>query len=120
MIERLVEAIKPDTSRGEEAELPVYETNRRPGSTAEVDLWTSREVREVAHSHLNYVAADTKVWEEAAAYAVDTHPTAAERWVKAVNADGTYGTWAYAMVRNPGAVPSTNTNAARAGVPASR
>jgi type III restriction enzyme len=26
---------------------------------------------------------------------------AAERWVNAVNADGTYGTWRYALVRKP-------------------
>jgi hypothetical protein len=43
---------------------------------AEVDFWTSREVREVSKSHLNYVTADTKVWEEAAAYAIDTHAKA--------------------------------------------
>jgi type III restriction enzyme len=158
VIERLVEAIKPDTSRGEEAEMPVYESNRGPGTTAEVDFWTSREVREVTKSHLNYVVADTKVWEQAAAYAIDTHPQvdafvknaglgfaipylhngqshdyvpdyiirlksdpvvhliletkghddlaeikaqAAERWVNAVNADGRFGLWRYAMAREP-------------------
>jgi len=26
---------------------------------------------------------------------------AAERWVAAVNADGTYGTWRYALVKRP-------------------
>jgi type III restriction enzyme len=161
VIERLVEAIKADTTRGEEEELPVYETNRGPGSTAEVDFWTSREVREISKSHLNYAVADTKVWEQAAAYAIDTHPEvdafvknaglgfaipylhdgkshdyvpdfiirlktdpvvhliletkghddlaeikaqAAERWVKAVNADGRHGTWRYTMVRGPGDV----------------
>jgi type III restriction enzyme len=30
---------------------------------------------------------------------------AAERWVAAVNTDGRYGRWAYAMARNPAAVP---------------
>lgn len=154
MIEQLSDAIRPDVSQGEAPEVPVYEANRGPGSTAEVSLWTSREVREVVHSHLNYVVADTKVWEQAAAYVIDTHPQvaafvknaglgfaipylhngqahdyipdfivrlrtgqhliletkgydeladlkaeAAHRWVNAVNADGRYGTWSYAMAR---------------------
>lgn len=73
VIERLVEAVKPDTSIGEASEVPRYETSRGPGSTAEVDFWTSRDVREVVHSHLNYVVADTKQWEQSATYAIDTH-----------------------------------------------
>jgi type III restriction enzyme len=158
VIERLAEAIKPDASQGETAELPVYESNRAPGSTAEVDFWTSRDVREILKSHLNYVVADTKVWEQSAAYTLDTHPRvkafaknaglgfsipylhngqphdylpdfivrlagdpvvqliletkgydelaeikaqAAERWVNAVNVDGSYGVWRYSMAREP-------------------
>ena len=123
-----------------------------------VDFWTSREVREVVHSHLNYMVADTQQWEQSAAYVIDTHelveafvknaglgfaipylhngephdyvpdfiirlrgePTrhliletkgfdplmevkqqAAMRWVDAVNADGSYGRWDYAMARKP-------------------
>lgn len=73
VIERLVEAIKPDASQGEAPEIPRYETSRGPGSTAEVDFWTSKDVREVIHSHLNYVVADTKKWEQAAAYTIDKH-----------------------------------------------
>ena len=158
VIERLVEAIRPDASQGEVPELPLYETSREPGSTADVDTWTSREVREVIHCHLNYVVADTKQWEQSAAYVIDTHPgveafvknaglgfavpylhngqmhdyvpdfiirlkdvpetfliletkgydeqaeikaQAAQRWVNAVNADGRYGRWAYAVARRP-------------------
>ena len=74
VVERLAEAIQPDTSQGEAPEVPRYETSRGPGSTAEVDFWTSRDVREVVHCHLNYVAADTKKWEQSAAYALDRHP----------------------------------------------
>lgn len=158
VIERLVEAIKPDASLGEAPEIPRYETSRGPGSTAEVDFWTSREVREVIHSHVNYVVADTKKWEQAAAYVIDNHEKvdafvknaglgfaipylhngqphdympdfiirlkgkppihliletkgfdelvdiktqAAKRWVDAVNAEGSYGIWEYAIARKP-------------------
>jgi type III restriction enzyme len=74
IIERLLQVIGPDASQGETPEIPRYETSRGPGSTAEVDFWTSREVREIVKSHLNYVVADTKVWEESAAYFIDHHP----------------------------------------------
>ncbi len=107
-------------------------------------------------SHLNYVVADTKQWEQSAAYYLDKHQAvqafaknaglgfavphlhngqmhdympdflirlkadlpryliletkgfdpleevkraAAERWVAAVNADGTYGHWKYAVAK---------------------
>jgi type III restriction enzyme len=81
VIEKLVSAIKPDTSTGEAPEVPSYETNRGPGTTEDVDFWTSRDVREVVHSHLNYVVADTKTWEQSAAYILDTHKSV-EAFVK--------------------------------------
>jgi type III restriction enzyme len=74
VIEALVGAIRPDTSDGEAPELPRYETRRGDGSTAEVDFWTSRDVREVVRSHVNYMVADTAKWEQSAAYVLDTHP----------------------------------------------
>jgi type III restriction enzyme len=77
VIEKLVAAIRPDTTGGEAPELPRYEANRPPGSTRDVDFWTSREVREVVKSHLNYVVADTRKWEQSAAYYLDTHPNVA-------------------------------------------
>ncbi len=155
-VERLLSVIGPDTSQGEVPEVPRYETSRGPGSTADVDFWTTREVREVVKSHLNYVVADTKQWEQAAAYAIEKHSAvqsfaknaglgfaipylhngqmhdympdflirlnahvpryliletkgydpleevkraAAGRWVAAVNADGTYGHWQYAVAK---------------------
>jgi type III restriction enzyme len=155
-IERLVESIRPDTSQGEAPEVPRYETSRGAGSTADVDYWTSRDVRDVVKSHLNYVVADTAKWEQQAAYVIDSHAAveafaknaglgfgipylhngqphdylpdfivrlrgqpathliletkgfddlaevkaaAARRWVTAVNADGRFGRWEYAMAR---------------------
>jgi type III restriction enzyme len=155
-VERLLSVIGPDTSQGEVPEVPRYETSRGPGSTGDVDFWTTRDVREVVRSHLNYVVADTRLWEQSAAYVIDKHSAvqafaknaglgfaipylhngqmhdympdflirlnadapryviletkgydpleevkraAAERWVAAVNADGTYGHWQYAVVK---------------------
>jgi type III restriction enzyme len=147
-----------DISQGEAPIVPIYEERRGPGSTGEVDFWTSREVREVVKSHVNYVVADTKTWEESAAYLIDTNELvdafvknaglgfaipyfyngeahdyvpdfvvklktepplyliielkgyderaevkaqAAQKWVEAVNADRTYGRWAYALAKKP-------------------
>jgi len=157
--ERLLSAIKPDVATGDAPEMPQYEKHRAAGTTADVSFWTSKEVREVVRSHLNYVVADTKKWEQSAAYVIDRHrrvesfvkneqlgctipyfhngqphdyvpdflirlkrqnggdpinliletkgydplreikSQAAERWVSAVNAEGSYGSWAYRQVR---------------------
>jgi type III restriction enzyme len=162
VIERLVEAIRPDATRGEAPEVPRYERSRVSGSTADVDFWTAKPVKEVVKSHLNYVVADTKQWEQAAAYHLDGHPRvtafvknqglgfaipylhdgqghdyipdfvvrlsngvhliletkghdpleqvkaqAAQRWVDAVNADGSFGEWRYAVVRDMNRVRET-------------
>jgi type III restriction enzyme len=81
VIERLLEALHPDAANGEAPELPIFEKNRAEGSTGEVSFWTSREVREAVHSHVNYVVADTRQWEQSAAYLIDTHP-AVDAFVK--------------------------------------
>ena len=169
VIERLSESIRPDSSQGEDAELPRYESHRGPGSTNDVDFWTSRDVREVIRSHVNFVVADTKKWEQSATYLIDTHPTvtafvknaglgfaipyidngqvhdyvpdfivrlngqsgrhliletkgfdeledikksAAERWVNAVNADGGFGVWTYAIAKKVSDVPALISSAA--------
>jgi len=64
VIERLAEAIRPDTHAGEAPELPRYETHRPSGSTADINFWTSRDVREVVRSHLNCAVMDTARWEQ--------------------------------------------------------
>ena len=61
--------------------MPRYEARRGAGSTADVDFRTGREVREVTRCHVNLVVADTKKWEQSAAYLIDTHP-AVEAFVK--------------------------------------
>jgi type III restriction enzyme len=81
LVEILLESITADTSQGETPELPVYEPTRGPGSTAEVDFWTSRDVFEVHKCHLNYVVADTRRWEQSAAFHIDKSP-AVEAFVK--------------------------------------
>jgi type III restriction enzyme len=81
VVERLTDAIRPDVAAGEAPEVPRYEQNREPGSTGEVDFWTSRDVREVVHCHLNYVVADTRQWEQSAAFLIDTD-RATEAFVK--------------------------------------
>jgi len=160
-IERLREAIRPDDKAGEGPELPVYESGRRRvGTTAEVDAWTSKPVREVGHCQLNYAVADTQQWEQSVAARLDKAPSvtafvknqflgfaipyvhngqdheyypdylvrlkggrtpftlilevkgrpdeteevkaaAAQRWVAAVNAEGSFGRWGYEIVRDP-------------------
>lgn len=77
VLERLRDAIRPDTSQGEAPEVPRFEPTRGPGSTNEVNFWTAKDVREVQRCHLNYVVADTLKWEQSAAYLIDTHPAVA-------------------------------------------
>jgi type III restriction enzyme len=159
-IERLTEAIHPAALDGEDVELPRYEQRRGVGSTAEVDFWTRKKVKEVEKSHLNYVVQDSK-WEQSAAYYLDGSPhvvsfvknqglgfaipylhgggdheyfpdflvrltngvtliletkghdelegvkaQAAERWVSAVNADGSHGEWRYALTHKMSEIPA--------------
>ena len=72
----------PDASQGEAPEVPRYEASRGPGSTAEVDFWTSRDVREVvAQPPELRRGRHRQKWEQSAAYVLDTHP-AVEAFVK--------------------------------------
>jgi type III restriction enzyme len=165
-IERLVQHIVPDESQGEAPELPRLELLRPEGSTADVDYWTSKEVRDTKKSHVNYLVPDTARWEQQAGnylerskgveayvknaglgFAIpylhdgqmhdympdfiarlvspgdggkpryliletkgydpldEVKEAAAQRWCAAVNADGRWGTWRFAMARKIEDVP---------------
>lgn len=73
LVEILLENIRPDTSKGEAPEIAVYEKSRQTGTTAEVDFWTSKPIYEVTKSHLNAIVADTRTWEQSAAFYIDKH-----------------------------------------------
>jgi type III restriction enzyme len=173
-IERLVQHIVPVQPEGEAPELPRFELQRPEGSTADVDYWTSKNVRETRKSHVNYLVADTTRWEQQAGFYIENHKSAeayvknaglgftipylhdgqthdyvpdflirlksdgtprhliletkgydpldevkeaaARRWCAAVNADGRYGTWSFAMARRMEDVPYLLDEAVGAGV----
>lgn len=81
IVERLAQVIRPAKTDGELPELPRYESSRGPGTTAEVDFFTSREPYPVIRSHVNAMVPDTDRWEQSAAYTIDTHD-AVEAFVK--------------------------------------
>jgi type III restriction enzyme len=81
LVDILLQNLRGDIEGGEAPEVALVEATRQGGSTADVDFWTSRDVREVARSHVNFVVADTKAWEQSAAYFIDNHP-AVECFVK--------------------------------------
>ncbi len=66
-IERAIQtAANPDSRI-----LPVLRMNNTEGSTNHVRGQTSRPVLETTHSHVNYVVADTKSWEQIAAKSLE-------------------------------------------------
>ena len=161
LVERILQSLHPDDAAGETPEVPRY-ARQEPGTTATVDFWTGKEVRDTVKCHVNYLVADTKRWEQQAAQYLDGSPyvaawvknaglgfgipyehdsmrheyvpdflvrlegegaryvivetkgydpladvkrAAAERWVRAVNADGAWGEWHYRLVYQPADVP---------------
>ena len=168
-VEALAGAIGADGA--DSHEVPRYEANRKPGTTRDVDFWTSKPVRETQKSHLNFVVADTEKWEQTAAFYLETDPHvlayaknfnlgfaipythggetreylpdflarvqedgrevgtliletkgydplkrvkvgAAQRWAEAVNAEGSWGRWAYRIVSDPTITPAALKSAA--------
>jgi type III restriction enzyme len=81
-VERIRDAIHGDPEAGAPPEVPRYEQHRGPGSTADVDYWTTRDVWPPKRSHLNYVVPDTKTWEQSAAYYIDSHEEVVDAFVK--------------------------------------
>ena len=67
----LVAAIEPDASQGEAQMLPRLNRYRPIASTSKVRFKTVKPVVATTASHFNFVAADTKSWEQAAAFQLE-------------------------------------------------
>ncbi|MBA4175891.1 MAG: hypothetical protein C0505_04935 [Leptothrix sp. (in: Bacteria)] len=67
VVSLLASSIEPDADRGEAAILPRLNRYRPIASTASVRFKTVKPVQATSASHLNFVAADTNSWEQAAA-----------------------------------------------------
>lgn len=74
IIERLTEAIEPDTEAGEPPILPVIERFRPIGSTAEVLFRTVRPCVGTTKSHVSHVVLDAPKWEHSVAYQLERVP----------------------------------------------
>jgi type III restriction enzyme len=77
----LLDAIKKGSSsdNAEVAVVPQGAAGR--GSTVFVDFHTTKPIYPVTRCHLNAMVADTKKWEQSAAFLLDTHP-GVRKWVK--------------------------------------
>ncbi len=71
VIERLSQAIEPDTDSGEAPILPVIERFRPTGSTKEVIFRATRPCFGTEKSHVSHVVADSAVWEHSVAYRLE-------------------------------------------------
>jgi len=74
IIERLTEAIEPDTEAGEGPLLPVIERFRPIGSTSEVLFRTLRPCVGTTKSHISHVVLDAPKWEHSVAYQLERMP----------------------------------------------
>ncbi|MEM3432547.1 MAG: DEAD/DEAH box helicase family protein [Candidatus Methanomethyliaceae archaeon] len=74
IIERLTEAIEPDTEAGEPPVLPVIDHLRPLGSTSEVLFRTVRQAVGTTKSHISHVVLDAPVWEHSVAYQLEQMP----------------------------------------------
>ncbi|WP_416201872.1 BPTD_3080 family restriction endonuclease [Thermoflexus sp.] len=74
IIERLTEAIEPDTDAGEPPVLPVIERFRPLGSTSEVLFRTVRPAVGTTKSHISHVVLDAPKWEHTVAYQLEQIP----------------------------------------------
>ncbi|MCE5237150.1 DEAD/DEAH box helicase family protein [bacterium] len=69
--QRLLQAIEPDSDRGEPAILPRIERFRPKGSTHDVIFSTERECRPTRKSHISHVVLDSELWEGSAAFCLE-------------------------------------------------
>ena len=74
IVERLTEAIEPDTEAGEPPILPIIERFRPIGSTAEVLFHTVRQCVGTTKSHISHVVLDAPEWEHRVAYQLERIP----------------------------------------------
>jgi type III restriction enzyme len=74
IVERLMEAIEPDTEAGEPPLLPVIERFRPIGSTSEVLFRTVRPYVGTTKSHISHVVLDAPRWEHTVAYQLERMP----------------------------------------------
>jgi type III restriction enzyme len=74
IIERLTEAIEPDTEAGEPPILPIIERFRPIGSTSEVLFRTVRPCVGTTKSHISHVVLDSPQWEHSVAYQLERMP----------------------------------------------
>ncbi|MEW6718814.1 MAG: restriction endonuclease, partial [Chloroflexota bacterium] len=74
IIERLTEAIEPDTEAGEPPILPVIERFRPIGSTSEVLFRTVRPTVGTTQSHISHVVLDAPKWEHSVAFQLERIP----------------------------------------------
>jgi type III restriction enzyme len=73
IIQRISDAIEPDTQAGEPPLLPIIERFRPVGSTGEVLFRTVRPCHGTTKSHVSHVAEHSK-WEHTAAYYLEKSP----------------------------------------------
>jgi type III restriction enzyme len=74
IIERLTEAIEPDTEVGEPPILPVIERFRPIGSTKEVLFRTVRPTVGTTKSHISHAVLDAPKWEHSVAFQLEQMP----------------------------------------------
>jgi type III restriction enzyme len=71
IIELLIAAITPDEAQGEAPLLPRLNRYKPISSTESVHFKTVKPVQATGVSHLNYVACDTRSWEQAAVFQLE-------------------------------------------------
>lgn len=71
VVQRVLDAIEPDESKGEEALVPIFNRYQPKGSTVRVDFKTTKPCKPAVASHINQAPFDTKQWEQSAAFALE-------------------------------------------------